>query len=62
MRKGRYGFRSFSWNFLSIYPPKTRVGLPYCTLLSTLLTLTGAVLYHLFLENVNLELQHISCI
>ena len=35
-------------------PPKTRVCLPYCTVLFTH--------HHLSLEKVNLELQLISCI
>ena len=43
-------------------PPKTRVCLPYYTVLSTLLKLTGAIHHHLFLEKVNLELQLVSCI
>ena len=33
------GFRGSPWVFLNIYPQKTRVCLPYCTVLSTLLTL-----------------------
>ena len=48
----------FSW----VYTPQNRVFLPYCTVISTLLTLTGAVPQHLSLEKVNLELQPFSCI
>ena len=61
MQKAWSGFRGTTWIFLSIYPPKP-VCLPYCTVHSTLLTLTGVVPHHLFLENFNSELQLVSCI
>ena len=60
--KGVIWLQGFSLDFPDHLPPKTGVCLPYCTVLSTPLTLTGAVPHHLSLENVNSELQLVSCI
>ena len=48
-RKGMIWLQGFLLGFPEHLPPKTRVCLPYCTVLSTH--------HHLSLENVNLELQ-----
>ena len=48
-RKGVIWLQGFPLGFPEHLPPKTRVCLPYCTVLSTH--------HHLSLENVNLELQ-----
>ena len=53
-RKGMIWLQGFLLGFPEHLPPKTRVCLPYCTVLSTH--------HHLSLENVNLELQLVSCI
>ena len=47
--------------YLSILPPNQNLSV-YCLLYYTLLTLQGAILDHLSLEKVNLELQLVSCI
>ena len=60
--KGVIWFQGYPLDFPAHLPPKTRVCLHYCTVHSTLLTLTGAVLHHLSLENFNSELQLVSCI
>ena len=52
--KGVIWVQGFPLGFPEHLPPKTRVCLPYCTVLSTH--------HHLSLENVNLELQLVSCI
>ena len=52
-RKDVIWLQGFPLDFSEHLPPKTRVYLPYCTVLSTLLTLTGAVPHHLSLEKVN---------
>ena len=45
--KGMIWLQRFPLDFPEHLPPKTRVCLPYCTVLSTLLTSTGAVSHHL---------------
>ena len=50
----RVRLQGFPLGFSEHLPPKTRVCLPYCTVLSTH--------HHLSLENVNLEVQLVSCI
>ena len=51
--KGVIRLQGFPLEFPEHPPPKTRVCLLYCAVLSTLLTLTGAVPHYLSLEKVN---------
>ena len=46
------GFRGYPWNFLSIHPPKTRICLLYCVMLSTYSSVINRGLspHYLFLE------------
>ena len=62
IHKGVIWLQGFPLDFPEHQLPKTRVCLPYYPVLSTLLTLTGAVPHHLSLENVNSELHPVSCI
>ena len=50
------GFRGSPWNFLSIHPPKTRVCLLYCVMLSTYSSVINRGLspHHLFLGKLEL--------
>ena len=61
IRKGRIEPQESPWIFSSIYPPKTRVCLLYCFVLSPL-TLLGAIPHHhlALSDRVNLQLQLIS--
>ena len=54
--KGESGLKSASLNFLKHLPPESRVCLPYCNVISTLLTLIGAILDQVSLEKVTLQL------
>ena len=54
--KGVIRLQGFPLEFPEHPPPKTRVCLPYCAVLSTLLTLQGAIPDHLSLKEFNLEL------
>ena len=59
--KGESGLNGASLDFLEQLPPKPESAcLTALCFLLMLLTLTGAVPHHLFLEKVNLELQLIS--
>ena len=59
--KGEPGLKGASLDFLEHLPPKPESAcLTALCFLLMLLTLTGAVPHHLFLEKVNLELQLIS--
>ena len=59
--RGESGLNGASLDFLEHLPPKPESAcLTALCFLLMLLTLTGAVPHHLFLEKVNLELQLIS--